>query len=106
MKPTNSSIIVEPFPDSQQEGGGVRTPSSALFLAKAKIVDIGSSVCVIDGNIVDKNDLIPGIEVGKTVYYIKMAEDRLDVDAAYRIKTPDNKYNLIIRIQDIRAIES
>ena len=105
MRPTNSSILIEPLPESEQVGGGVKTPESALFLAKGKVLDLGNHDCIIDGVLISKPMLIPGLEIGKIVHYVKIAEDRLDVDAAYRVKTGDSSYALIVRIQDIRGIE-
>lgn len=105
MQPCNSSIIIEPLDSYTQESTGVRTPESALLLARGRVVAIGNQSCVVDGVLVDKDVLLPKLEPGKIVHYIKLAEERLDVDAAYRIPTSEFKYNLIIRIQDIRAIE-
>ena len=84
----------------------MKTPESALFLGKARIIDIGADTCIFEGNNILKHELIPGIAVGKIVYYIKMGEDRLSEDAIYRIRTSGEfTYNLIMPLKYIRGIE-
>lgn len=105
MQPVNDCIIVQPLPDSQQEGKGVRTPESALFLGKARVVSIGNGMCVLSGQVVTKAQIIPNIEVGQTVYYWKEAENKMTEDAIFRTKASDTEYYLILPIKYIRAIE-
>lgn len=105
MQPANDCIIVEPLPEAEQVGGGVKTPESALFLGKAKVVDVGNATCVYEGNVLLKSEIIPSLAVGKIVHYIKMGEERLSEDAIYRIKTTDTSYNLIMPLKYIRGIE-
>ncbi len=104
MQPANDSIIVEPLPESEQEGGGVKTPESASLLAKARVIDIGRDACVFDGHVVKKTDLVPGIAPDKIIRYWKEAENRLTEDGIFRVRN-GSTYRLLMPIKFVRGIE-
>jgi len=104
MKPCNDRLIIEPLPNEQKDGIPFIERSEAL--QRARIVEIGSETCVVntlDRGIcgpVKKSDLIPDLAVGLEVLYLKMAEDRTSIDAAYSLKYKE-KDCLLIKVTDI-----
>jgi len=104
MKPCNDRLIIEPLPNEQKEG--IPCIERSESLQRARIVEVGSETCVVNTldrgitGLVKKSDLIPGLAPGLEILYLKMAEDRTSLDAAYSLKY-QGKDCLLIKINDI-----
>jgi hypothetical protein len=104
MKPCNDRILIETLPNAPE--GNIPYPERSESLQRARIVEIGSPTCIVNtldrglSVLVKKADLIPDLAVGLEVLYLKMAEDRTSLDAAYSIKY-QGKDCLLIKINDI-----
>jgi co-chaperonin GroES (HSP10) len=106
MIPANDFILVERLTEkTAAEASGVRSPMSADLLARGKVVALGQDTCLIDGTVVLKREIIPGIQVGSIVHYLKMAEERRTEDAAVRVRPNEGGVHYLLSIKDIRAID-
>ncbi len=104
--PINDYILVEPVNESDtKKKGGPIIPDSAQHFTEAIVLDIGPDTCLPQymekgiGPLTSKRQICPGLKVGSTIHYRKVAEERLTMDAAYR-KSVDGRSVVLVKILD------
>jgi co-chaperonin GroES (HSP10) len=105
--PQNDYVLIEPI--ESEKTGGVVISSSMQALGEAIVVAVGPDKCILNtfekgmSQLVRKSKIYPNVKPGARVRYLKMAEERMTADAAYRTEH-DGKFYLLIKITDLRDV--